>query len=578
MTSGHHQWLPIRTLLEELYSSHLEPHIWSKLKTLVASYQDLSSAACVRPSLTEADIVLIAYPDQVDEHGVKPLVALKSFLDQWAKPLVSAVHVLPVHPYSSDDGFSVLDYRVIHPDFGSWADIEALGKDYQLILDAVINHVSQHSVWFNAYKSNTPPYDQYFIETDEAFDVSKVYRARATPLLAPVQTVRGERNVWTSFSPDQIDLNYANPNVLLEMADVLLNYVRHGARWLRLDAAGLLWKQSGTNCLHLPQTHMLIQLLRVVLDLVAPQVGIVPQINGPLSENLPYLGDGHNEAQMIYHYALPVLVWHALIFSRSTELNAWLSSVSLPSKDTYLYNFLACHDGISLRPARSLVPENDLAQMLEQAVRNGGKINFRKNEQSQEVPYEVAITYYDALNALDLSVDQAIARFKVAHAIMLTLAGVPALYFQSLLGARSWQEGWRETGVNRTLNRRKYERQEIEGLLTDPALHHRVVYRSLLELVSVRRNEPAFHPHAPQAILHMDERIFGIRRDRVDQSVSLYGLHNLSHERVAWRLEAISPDSHVHDLFTGMPKVVHGGCLSGTLEPYEVLWLLQRSG
>jgi glycosidase len=577
MASRYDPVLQAKVLLAELYGSERQLSIWPRIEALLGRYLELSSAGSKRPSLTEADVVLIVYPDQVSEIGERPLDTLRNALAHWAKPLVSALHVLPMHPYSSDDGFSVLDYRTVNAEFGTWQDIEALADDYQLILDAVINHVSQHSAWFSAYKRSEPPYDRYFIEANEAFDVSKVYRARATPLLTSVETTAGKRHVWTSFSPDQIDLNYANPEVLLEMLDVLLSYVRHGAQWLRLDAAGLLWKESGTNCVHLPQTHALIQLCRSVLDIAAPHVGIVPQVNGPLSENSPYLGDGQNEAQMIYHYALPVLVWHALSFARSTELNTWLPTVSMPSIDTYVYNFLACHDGISLRPARGLIADTDLAQMLEAAVSNGGRINFRKDQTGQEVPYEVAITYYDALNAATLSVEESVARFKVAHAILLALAGVPAVYFQSLLGARSWQEGFTKTGINRTLNRRKYQRQELNKLMTDEQLHHNRVYHALSYLIGARRNEPAFDPHAPQHILKMDERIFGIRRDRMDKSGSLYALHNLSNESVAWRLESVAAGAQVQDLLGGAAFTVPSSGLDGSLEPYQVLWLLVRT-
>ncbi|MCB9709318.1 MAG: sugar phosphorylase [Myxococcales bacterium] len=565
----------MKTLVSQLYGTEQQLRIWSKVEALQERYRDLSNRVSKRPSLSEADVVLIAYPDQVSEPGQRPLMTLRNVLAQWAKRLVSALHLLPIHPYSSDDGFSVVDFRTVNPEFGTWRDVEALAAEYQLMLDAVINHVSQQSAWFAAYKRNESPYNQYFIEANDAFEVSQVYRARATPLLTTIQTSVGERRVWTSFSHDQIDLNYANPEVLLEMLDVLLSYVRHGARWLRLDAAGLLWKESGTSCLHLPQTHAVIQLIRSVLDLSAPHVGIVPQINGPWSENVPYLGDGHNEAQMIYHYALPVMVWHALTFARSTELHEWLSTLSLPSDDTYLYNFLACHDGISLRPARGLIAEPDLAQMLEAAVNNGGLINFRKDRTGQEVPYEVAITYYDALNAKSLPADTAVARFRIAHAILLSISGVPAIYFQSLLGARSWHEGFLKTGINRTLNRRKYQRQELDILLTDTHFYHHRVYSDLAHLIAARRIEAAFHPNASQHMLKLDARILGIRRDRMDQSGSVYALHNLSSETVTWSLRSQTAGAHVQDLLHATSFSAQGHRFGGSLKPYQVRWLLE---
>ncbi len=275
-------------------------------------------------SLSERDALIIAYGDHLHRAGEAPLATLRTTLKRLALPL-SGLHILPFFPYSSDDGFSVIDYRQVDPALGSWDDVRALCADFRVMFDAVFNHISAQSGWFQAFLRGEAPYTDYFITVDPSADLSQVTRPRALPLLTPFETPTGRVDVWTTFSDDQIDLNYANPDVLIAMIAVLLFYVEQGANLIRLDAIAFLWKQIGTSCLHLPQTHLIIQLLRDVLDLVAPGVILITETNVPQRENLSYFGDGTDEAQLVYQFPLPPLILHTLRTGdarRLTELGA----------------------------------------------------------------------------------------------------------------------------------------------------------------------------------------------------------------------------------------------------------------
>ncbi len=190
------------------------------------------------------------------------------------------------------------------------------------MFDAVINHISQHSRWFQGYLSGQEPYTDYFVEVDPAADLSDVVRPRTLPLLTPVETADGTKHVWTTFSADQIDLNYASPDLLLEVLDVLLTYVQQGAQLIRLDAIGFMWKEIGTTCIHLPQAHSLIKLMRAALDEAAPETLLVTETNVPHAENISYFGDGYDEAQMVYNFTLPPLTLHAFLTGDASALHA----------------------------------------------------------------------------------------------------------------------------------------------------------------------------------------------------------------------------------------------------------------
>ena len=230
-----------------LYGKEDAGGVSEKISSLLESFQqNFSPKTSPIKNLTQKDVFLITYADQVTQTGRPPLTTLTEFCKTYLAGTISAVHILPFYPSSSDDGFSVVDYRVVDAAFGTWEDIAALGTDFKLMFDAVINHVSASSAWFRGFLADDPRFREYFILVDPHADLSGVVRPRILPLLTKFVTPSGEKSVWTTFSTDQIDLNYRNPVVLLEILDTLLFYVKHGAQFIRLDAIAYLWKEIGT--------------------------------------------------------------------------------------------------------------------------------------------------------------------------------------------------------------------------------------------------------------------------------------------------------------------------------------------
>ncbi len=532
-----------------------DTHALDRLKGLIETYRLPPRS----DGLSERDALLIAYGDHVRQPGQPPLVTLGTFARSHLRDLISGIHILPFYPYTSDDGFSVVDYRAVDPALGGWDDVRALGADFQLMFDLVLNHASVASAWFQGFLRDEEPYRNYFVTASPDDDLSQVVRPRTLPLLTPFQTAGGQRYVWTTFSADQVDLNYANPDVLLEIIETLLFYVHQGAAFIRLDAIAYLWKTPGTSCIHLPQTHTVVQLMRDVLDATAPWVKLITETNVPHEENLSYFGDGTNEAQMVYQFALPPLLLHALHTGDARTLASWADGLRVPSDRVTFFNFTASHDGIGVRPASGLVPEADLQRVYDAVIARGGHISYKSNSDGSQSAYELNITYFDALAVPGEPLERSVDRFLASQAVMLALVGVPGIYLPSLFGAGNWEAGVAQTGRARTINREKYDLGVLEAAIRNPAARSGQVFQRYQQLLRVRRTQPAFDPANPQRVLDMHPAVFALQRS------PLLALHNLSGEVAAVDL----PGDTWHDL-------VSGGVYSrrADLRPYQILWLL----
>lgn len=518
-----------------------------------------------KPHWDESDVVLITYADQFHSEKEKPLPTFNRFYSRWLASIFSHVHLLPFYPWSSDDGFSVIDYYKVAEETGDWQDIAALNTSCQLMFDFVCNHMSAKSEWFAHYLQQTPGFEQFFIEMDPQTDLSAVTRPRALPLLTPFTLKDNSvRHLWTTFSEDQIDLNYANPDVLLAMVDVLLTYLEHGADYVRLDAVGFMWKTPGTSCIHLEKTHRLIKLFRAIADDVASGTAIITETNVPHKDNISYLGNGLDEAHMVYQFSLPPLVLHAVHRQDTRALSQWAQSLALPSQQTTWFNFLASHDGIGLNPLRGLLPEDDILALVTDLQKEGALVNWKNNPDGTRSPYEINVTYMDALSSRDSSDSQRLAKFMLAHALLLTFPGVPAIYIQSILGSRNDYEGVEKLGYNRAINRKKYQREAIENeLMAEDSLRHQV-YQSLSRLVKIRRNNHAFHPESDFTICSITPAVMKIvRAANTDEKIT--ALFNFS--------DCIQTvDAGVNsgiDLMT--ETLVSGETL--TLQPWQVMWI-----
>ncbi|MDQ6771896.1 MAG: sugar phosphorylase [Candidatus Dormibacteraeota bacterium] len=563
--------------LQNLYGPEVAARVLPDLEALLERHRRQGGGRPrARTGFTQRDAVLITYADSFIEPGLAPLGALGEFTAAHLQGLFSAVHVLPFFPWSSDYGFAVKDYLAVDPRLGGWDDVAALAGRFRLMFDLVLNHASAESSWFEAYRRDEPPYDRFFLSADPKADLSAVVRPRTTPLLTPFETVRGPRWVWTTFGPDQVDLDYSNPELLLRMIDVLLRYIERGAGLVRLDAVGYLWKEIGTSCIHLPQTHEVVRLLREALDAVAPDVAIVTETNVPHADNVSYFGDGHDEAQMVYQFPLAPLVLDALARGEASRLATWADGLNTRSTEATFFNFLASHDGIGLVPARGLLPEADVAGLVRQVLAHGGQVSTKTDAGGGESVYELNCTWFDAVSDPASSEPATVqrARFLASQAVMLALAGVPGVYVHSLFGSPNDQSGYARSGWKRDLN---HERLKMPAVLSDLAggLTRRAqVFSGLARLLRARRSVGAFHPTAPQRVIEPAPGVLAVLRGPYQGSLVL-ALHNLSAEPRLVDGEGLGGLAGATDLLGG-PGVAAGAPVA--LAPYQVAWFKVAAG
>lgn len=561
----------------------LEQHL-AHFRPLLPAAPLSAEQSGIAPTWSEKDQWVISYGDSIVADGTPPLGVLNHFLQRHLGETISGVHVLPFFPWSSDDGFSVIHYREVNPELGDWSHIRDLASHYDVMGDLVLNHVSRESLWFVDYLTGSLPGRDYFIEVDPDTDVSQVTRPRSSPLLVPVSTRRGTRHLWATFSEDQIDLNFENPDVLLEFVGILLFYLQQGVRIIRLDAVAFLWKRLGTACIHLPETHTVVRLLRAIVDEIAPGTLIITETNVPHAENISYFGlerlaEGPpDEAHMVYQFALPPLLLHTLTRGEASTLQGWLSSLPvLPEHCTYL-NFTASHDGIGVRPLEGLLPDHERDALLELMHRFGGFVSMRSNPDGSDTPYEINITWFEAMCGTRRGPDPwQIARFLCSQAIMLSLQGIPALYLHTLTGTLNDVEGVERSGRLRSINRRRWPLDELELLLESPSTPTHDVFHALRRLLDLRRQEPCFHPNVPQQVISTPAELLAIERGPLADGRRLLALFNVTDRRIALDQggEALTQRLQQHawqplDTSSSLHPLA-------SLPPYAVLWLVANA-
>lgn len=558
----------MQAILQRIYGKQRAAAAAARIAAVLETFSPLKPAG-QREFFSEADAILITYGDTLKRAEERPLRTLHRFAAEHLRGVFSGIHLLPFFPYSSDDGFSVTDFFAVRPDLGSWEDVRAIGGEFKLMVDLVANHVSAESRWFRNYLAGEKGFEDLAIEVDPAADLSAVTRPRSLPLLTAFEKRSGSRvHLWTTFSADQIDLNYASLDVLENMVRVLLYYVSQKARIIRLDAVAYLWKQIGTACIHLPQAHDLVRLLRRILDLVAPGVILITETNVPHAENIRYFGDGRDEAQLVYNFTLAPLLLYCLARGSARMLTEWARNLKTPSAATTFLNFTASHDGIGVRPLEGLLASADIAWLVDIVLRNGGLVSMRATPDGSQSPYELNITYVDALrNPFQPDDPLLVPRFLASQATVLVLPGVPAVYIHSLLGSRNWDAGVRRTGRARTINRENLMADALATQLDDPQGFRARVFRPYLELVRLRTRQPALHPAAGAQVLHLDDRVFAIKRFCREQT--LFALTNLSADALTVALPEAKRIGMVADLISRRRFTAD----AVTMPPYGFLWL-----
>ena len=520
-------------------------------------------------NISEKTSLVISYGDNIYSSQSSSMKIFQKFFQKNLEKLFDTIHFLPFYPSSSDSGFAVKDHYQIDKKIGNWSDLKKISKSKKIMADVVINHASARGLWFKNFLKRKKPGKDYFLTVNSKFNTSKVVRPRDHKLLKKIKIFEKNDYLWRTFSPDQIDLNFKNPSVLLRFIKIIIYLINNGVTIFRLDAIAYLWKQNGTECINLSQTHEIIKLLRVVTSLLNVQTLIITETNLPEKENLSYFGK-NNEANWVYNFSLPPLLIHAFLFENSSYLNQWSRKLPSTKHGNCYLNFIASHDGIGIRPTEGILNEKTLSSFLKRLKKNGSKFSYRKVQNKSKKVYEANITVFDALRKSDFDPKGLffLERYISAHAIMISFEGVPAVYFNSLFGKSNDEAKYIITGNNRDVNRYKWNFNNITTKLRDKKSKQSIFYRNIGALLEIKRKQKAFHPNASRININLGPKIFCFKRISKDKKQSIICMTNLSSKIQTPNFKKIG---NYRDLLNSNLKFREGTSL--ILKPFQTVWL-----
>ena len=546
-----------------------------KINKLINNYKDIGPKNSKNDYWSENTILLITYADSISRGlSGKTLNDFGKFYKKYLEKFINSIHFLPFFPSSGDGGFSVKNHNDVDKAYGTWEDIESLSKKANIMTDLVLNHSSSKGDWYKNFLDDKDPGKNYFYVVDKNYDCSKVVRPRDHDLLTEIELQNKKKFLWCTFSHDQIDLNFKNPDVLLEFIKLILKLSSYGIKIFRLDAVAFIWKQPGTTCLNLSQTHEIIKLLRDIVDQLDKNLIIVTETNLPKQENLSYFGK-NDEAHWIYNFSLPPLIVNTFLFEDSVALTKWSMKMPPAQLGNAYLNFIASHDGIGMRPAEGILSDKEIKKMLQRLKKNGSKFSMRKLSNNEEKVYEANISLFNALQFTDsdLKGKFALKRFIAAHCIILAIEGVPAFYFNSLFATKNDEETFANTGVKRNLNRYKWHYSTLVDLIKTNNTIEKNCYEIFKKLISIRKIQPAFHPNATQFTLNLDKNIFAVWRQSRDRKQSIFALTNVSSKTIKLNTNKINliDDEKWFDLLSQETKITDDQYVK--LMPFQSLWI-----
>ena len=460
------------------------------------------------------EAMLITYSDSLG----KNMKDLKFVLETYFKKSIGGVHLLPFFPSTGDRGFAPSDYTTVDPDLGSWEDVDALGEQYYLMFDFMINHISRESKFFQDFKKNheNSPYKDMFIRVHEFFppgrptqaDVDLIYKRKDK---APFQTVQFEdgstEEVWNTFGEEQIDLDVKKEIVKAFIRETIKDMASHGCSLIRLDAFAYAVKKLDTNDFFVePEIWDLLDEVRA--EAANYQVELLPEIHEHYSIQMKIADHDY----FVYDFALPMVVLYSLYSGKSNRLANWLKMSPMKQFTT-----LDTHDGIGVVDARDLLTDEELDYTSEQLYKVGANVKkvYSSEKYNNLDIYQINSTYYSALGNDDAS-------YLLSRILQCFAPGIPQIYYVGLLAGENDIELLEATKEGRNINRHYYTLEEIEKEVERP------VVKQLLSLLRFRNTSKAFDLEGEIEISTPDESTIEIVRSSADKQTKARLVANLA--------------------------------------------------
>ena len=519
--------------------------------------------------INESTSLVICYGNSVTDGNKKSLKVFNKFYKKYLKNNFDSVHFLPFYPSSSDSGFAVKDHYKIEPRLGSWKDVKLISKNCNVMADLVINHSSARGLWFSNFLKNKSPGKDYFFTVDKNFNSKKVIRPREHKLLKKIKLFNETKYLWRTFSPDQIDLNFKNPKVLIRFIKIIFNLINNGVRIFRLDAIAYLWKENGNTCINHTNTHNIIKFIRLVCNLLKTECIIITETNLPEKENLSYFGN-NDEANWVYNFSLAPILVYSLLFEDSNKITKWSKNFPIAKLNNNYLNFIASHDGIGMRPIEGILSTNTQKKFLSRLKKNGGEFSYRKVQGVKKKVYEANITLFNAFKYSDFDKSGIFGfeRYMAAHTIMISFDGIPAIYFNSMFGNSNDNSKYIISGNKRDLNRYRWNKDKIEDHLKDQNSKQNKYYKNMSNILAIRSKQKAFHPNAIRKTLKLGDNFFGLKRVSTDNKQSIYCITNMTS-----KLQLLKVNKNIfykRNLFNSKLTKKSGKI---QFEPFQTVWL-----
>ena len=563
----------IKSYIRKIYKSNRDAsRLLNSIVSLIDEDNLASKKKLTSKNWSQKSSFLITYADSIKSENESPLLVLNQFLQKYIDS-IDSIHILPFMPSSSDSGFSVIDYYKIDGKLGDWKDLNLISKNKNIMIDIVLNHASRNSKWFANFLKGSGQGHDFFKVVNDWNGIAQIERPRSSELFQKIQTVDGEKKVWCTFSHDQIDLVFSNPDVLLEFLKIIKFYIKKNIKIFRLDAVAFLWKKQNTSCINLQETHHIIKLIRFVSTLIDKNIILITETNIPSKENLSYFGN-NDEAHWIYNFTLSPLILFTLLSGNCSQLRKWSMTMPPAQEGNAYFNFLAFHDGIGLRPVEGKLDSTELYRLINKMRELGGRISYKTSQWGEEIPYEINITYLDSLKSTFNGEEKfQIKRFICAHTIMFAMEGIPAIYIHSFLGTKNDHKAIAAGEGNRSINRFKWDKKDIYKILEDKNSNNFYIMSKLNSLLNIRSKQPAFHPNATQFTLNLGDEVFGLWRQDKKRKQSIFSIYNVTPKSVKLSLQKINliETEKWIDLISGEAlKDIDDDIL---LKPYQSLWI-----
>ncbi len=450
-------------------------------------------------------IMLITYADSMG----KNITELHRILDKYYNRAVGGVHILPFFPSSADRGFAPICYDRVDERFGSFEDIEQLGKDYYLMFDFMVNHISAQSEYYKDFLNNKDKsrYKDFFIRYSEFWkggepsesQMDRIYKRKPGPPYVEAEFSDGSvEKIWCTFCREQIDLDVTKAAAMEFIKDVIENMCVRGASIIRLDAFAYAVKKADTSCFFVEPE--IWDLLYEINDIVKKHnVEILPEIHEHYKIPMKLSQKGF----WIYDFALPVITLHALYNHTGEYLKRWLKMSPMKQFTT-----LDTHDGIGIVDVKDLLPDEEIDKVKEQMYNQGANVKriYSASEYNNLDIYQINTTYYSALG----NNDQA---YLLARAIQFFAPGIPQVYYVGLLAGKNDIELMEKTKNGRDINRHYYSYNDIENELKRP------VVSKLRELMEFRNSHPAFDLNGSIKVESESDKIKIIRSFQDERAV-----------------------------------------------------------